>query len=122
MNPFRHKIISAIFALAFVIMMQVMTSGEPVFRYLVPTFFGFLVAMTIYNWRYLLSIGGISFWILARVPVFVLIWFGLIFIVPFGFVRSLFLFASLPIIFVFETLVANKGQQLGWNLFLLSLG
>lgn len=121
MDPFRHKIISAVFAIAFVIVMQVMTSGEPVFRYLVPTFFGFLIALIIYNWRYLLSVGQLSVWLLVRVPVFVLIWFGLIFIVPFGFVRSLFLFASLPIIFLFETLVANKGQQLSWNLFLLSL-
>ena len=121
MNPTRHKVVSLIFAIAFAIIMQVMTSGEPIFRFLVTTFFVFLAMLTYYNWRYLLSQERFDLWLLIRVSVFILIWFGLIFIVPLGFIRFLFLIASLPIIFIFETLVANKGQQLGWNLFLLSL-
>jgi hypothetical protein len=121
MNPNRHKIISLVFAIAFVVMMQLLATSEPVFRYLVPAFFGYLLALTLYNWRYLLSQEQYQLWLLVRVPLFVFIWFGLFFVLPFGFARVLLLIASVPLIFVFETLVANRGQQLGWNIFLLSL-
>ena len=121
MNPSRHKIFSAILAVAYVIIVQWFASPIPVFRFLVPAFIGFLIILTLYNWRYLKSQNDLSWWLLVRVPVFVLVWFGVLFIIPTGYGRVLYLFASVPVIFFFETLVANKGQQLGWNLFLLSL-
>lgn len=121
MNPTTHKIISLIFAIAFAVVMQIMAGGEPVFRYLVPMLFLFLTVLTLYNWRYLLAQKQYNLWLLLRVPLFILIWFGLLFVVPSGFGRTLLLLAGLPIVFVFETLLANKGQQLGWNMFLLSL-
>ncbi len=121
MNPTRHKIFSAIFAIAFVVIVQWFASPLPTFRFLVPAILGFLVALTLYNWKYLKFQNLLSWWLLVRIPVFVLVWFGLLFIIPNGFGRGLFLLISIPVIFFFETLVANKGQQLGWNLFLLSL-
>ena len=121
LNPNRHKIVSIIFAVGFVVMMHILAAEEPVFRFLVPAFFVYLLTLTLYNWRYLLSQQQYQLWLLVRVPLFVFIWFGLFFVLPFGFARILLLLVSLPVIFVFETLAANRGQQLGWNMFLLSL-
>ncbi len=121
MNPSRHKIFSLLFATGFAVLLYFLTSGDLVFRYLVPAVLLYLMALTFYNWRYLLSQNEYLLWLLVRVPLFVFIWFGLLFIIPLGFVRLAFIFASIPLIFIFETLVANKGQQLGWNLFLVSL-
>lgn len=121
MNPNRHKIVSAFFAIAFGVIIYTLTSGDLVFRYLVPALFLYLLAMTFYNWRYLVKQEQYNIWLLIRIPLFVFIWFGLLFIIPFGFVRTVFLVISVPLIFMFETLVANKGQQLGWNLYLISL-
>lgn len=121
MNPNRHKIISALFAIVFALGLELLTGDQLVFRYLVPALFLFLLTLSFYNWRYLLSQNQFTSWLLVRVPLFVLIWFGLFFIIPFGFLQSVFLVVSVVIIFVFETLVANHGQQLSWNVFLLSL-
>lgn len=121
MNPKRHKYISALFAIAFLGFVQVFGNTTTIFRFLGLALLVYLIALTVYNWQYLKSQNQLSWWLLVRVPVFVLVWFGLLFIIPTGFGRYLFLILSLPIIFFFETLVANKGQQLGWNLFLLSL-
>ena len=121
MNPSRHKIISAMFAIVFAVGLQLLTGDQLVFRYLVPALFLFLLGLTFYNWRYLVCQNQYTPWLLVRVPLFVLIWFGLLFIIPFGLLRSAFLVAGVVIMFVFETLVANHGQQLGWNMFLLSL-
>lgn len=121
MNPNRHKFFSLIFAAAFAALIYFLTSGDLVFRYLVPAFLLYLFGLAVYNWRYLLSQGQYNLWLLVRVPLFIFIWFGLLFIIPLGLVRAIFVFISVPIIFIFETLVANKGQQLGWNLFLVSL-
>lgn len=121
MNPNRHKIFSLLFAIGFAVLLYFLTSGDLVFRYLVPAVLLYLIALTFYNWRYLLSQNDYSLWLLVRVPLFVFIWFGLLFIIPLGYVRLAFISFSIPLIFIFETLVANKGQQLGWNLFLASL-
>lgn len=121
MNQSRHKIISGVFAIAFVVVVQWFAVPVPVFRFLLPLFFGYLAIISLYNWRYLISEQSLSYWLLLRLPLFLLVWFGLFFVLPFGYIRAVFLLISLPIIFFFETLTANKGQQLSWNLFLVSL-
>lgn len=121
MNQYRHKIISGILAIAFVVVVQWFAVPVPVFRLLIPAFIIYLGIITLYNWRYLISQQAFSYWLLVRLPIFLLVWFGLLFVIPFGFIRSLFLLSSLVIIFFFETLAANKGQQLAWSLFLVSL-
>ncbi len=121
MNQYQHKIISIILAIAFIVVVQWFAFPVPVFRYLIPLFVLYLAAVMLYNWRYLISQQSMNAWMLIRVPIFLLVWFGLLFVIPYGFMRALFLLVSIPLIFVFETLAANKGQQLGWNLFLVSL-
>lgn len=121
MSPQFHKLVSLGFAFAYAILIQAMIGDNLVFRFFVPAFLIYLVILTCYNWRYLLSQQALNWWLVIRMSLFVLIWFGLLFIIPSSIGRNLYLLFSLPIIFIFETLVANKGQQLGWNIFLLSL-
>jgi hypothetical protein len=121
MNQNRHKIYSAIFAIAFVVIVQWFASPLPVFRFLVPAFLGYVGVLMLYNRRYLKAKDMFNWWLFVRLPIFILFWFSLFFITPLGIGRALFLFASLPILFFFETLLENRGQQLAWNLFLLSL-
>jgi hypothetical protein len=116
-----HLIISGLIAIAFLITLQVFASPLPVFRFLLPAFILYLGATMLYNRWYLQKQNLWHFWLWLRVPLFLTGWFGLFFLVPNGFGRGLFLLASLPIIFFFQALVGNTGQQLGWNEFLLTL-
>lgn len=120
MNPTRHKIYSAIFAIAFVIILQWFASPSPVFRFIIPAFLGYLGVLMFYNWRYLLAKDVFNVWLFMRLPLFLVFWFSLFIIAPIAIVKVVFLLASIPVIFFFETLVENRGQQIAWNIFLLS--
>ncbi|QQS23333.1 hypothetical protein IPM19_02095 [bacterium] len=121
MNPRNHKIFSALFAVAFVVIVQWFASPMPVFRFLIPGFLIYVAAIMVYNWRFLKSRGHYNKWLFLRLPIFLIFWFSLLFVIPLGFGRALFLLVSIPVIFFFETLIENTGQQIGWNIFLLSL-
>lgn len=116
-----HVIISAVIATAFLVIVQIFASPLPVFRFLVPAFILYVAAVTGYNYWWLKSNRQFNFWLWMRLPLFLLSWFGLFFMVPSGLGRGLFLLISLPIIGFFESLVGNTGQQLGWNEFLLTI-
>ncbi len=120
--PYRiHVILSAIIAIAFLVIVQVFASPLPVFRFLVPAYLLYVSAVAGYNYWYLKSRDQYNFWLWVRLPMFMLAWFGLFFMIPSGLGRGLFLIVSLPIIWFFESLVGNTGQQLGWNEFLLTV-
>lgn len=122
--PFRlHLIISGVIAILFLVITQIFASPLPVFRFLVPAFLVYLIAVAGYNRWYLRRNEAAQFniWLWLRLPLFLLSWFGLFFLVPSGLGRGLFLLIGLPIIFFFESLVGNTGQQLGWNEFLLTI-
>lgn len=121
MNPRNHKIFSILFAVAFVVVVQLFASPMPVFRFLIPAFLIYLGIVMIYNWRFLKSQGHFNTWLFLRLPIFLIFWFSLLFVIPLGFARAIFLLGSIPAVFFFETLIENTGQQIGWNLFLLSL-
>lgn len=121
MNPRNHKIFSALLAVAFVVIVQWFASPMPVFRFLIPAFLLYLAVVMFYNWRYFKFLNNFHWWLFLRLPIFLIFWFSLLFVIPLGFGRALFLLVSIPIIFFFETLVENTGQQIGWNIFLLSL-
>lgn len=115
-----HLIFSAIIAIAFLVIVQIFASPLPVFRFLVPAFIIYVALVAIYNYWYLRSHEQFNLWLLMRLPLFLFAWFGLFFMVPSGLGRGLFLLISVPIIFFFESLIGNTGQQLGWNEFLLT--
>lgn len=117
-----HLIYSGIIAILFVVIIQIFASPVPVFRFLLPAFIGYVIALSLYNRWYLRANERWNFWLWIRIPFFLITWFGVFFLIPSTFGRGLFLLASVPIIFFFESLVGNAGQQLGWNEFLLTLG
>lgn len=118
-NPI-HKIISAVIAVLFLVVLQVFATPLPVFRFLVPAFSIYLLLVLGYNRWYIKSHGNWNVWLWVRLPLFLTSWFGLFFLIPSGLGRGIFLLFSLPIIFFFEVLVGNTGQQLGFNEFLLT--
>lgn len=117
-----HLIISAVVSILFLVVTQIFASPLPVFRFLIPAFLVYLIAVAWYNrWYLTQNETKLNVWVWLRLPLFLIVWFGLFFLVPSGLGRGLFLLVSMPIIFFFESLVGNTGQQLGWNEFLLSL-
>lgn len=120
--PFRiHLIISAVIAILFLVILQVFATPLPVFRFLAPAYLGYIVAVALYNRWYIRKLNAWNFWMWLRLPLFFLSWFGLFFLIPSGLGRGMFLLISLPLVFFFESLVGNSGQQLGWNEFLLTV-
>ena len=117
-----HLIISAVIAVAFVVIVQVFASPLPVFRFLLPAFLVYLVVVSLYNRWYMRKQNRWNVWVWLRLPMFLASWFGVFFLLPSSFARGLFLLALVPVTFFFESLVGNIGQQLGWNEFLLTLG
>lgn len=117
-----HLIVSGIIAIAFVVIVQIFVSPEPVFRFLLPAFLVYVLAVGWYNRKYMLSKDRWNFWVWLRIPLFLCAWFAVFFLIPSYFGRGLFLLAGVPIIFFFESLVGNTGQQLSWNEYLLTIG
>ncbi len=115
-----HIIVSAVVAICFLVITQLFAAPMPVFRFLIPAFAIYVGSVAGYNYWYMRSKDQFNKWLWLRLPFFLLAWFGLYFLVPSGIGRGLFLLISLPIIFFFESLVGNNGQQLGWNEFLLT--
>jgi hypothetical protein len=116
-----HLIISALIAILFLVVIQLFASPLPEFKLLLPSYAGYLLVVAIYNRWYLKKTQEVwNVWVWLRLLFFLITWFGLFFLVPSGLGRGLFLLVSMPIIFFFESLVGNMGQQLGWNEFLLT--
>ena len=101
--PYRvHLIISAVIAISFLVITQIFASPLPVFRFLVPAFLAYVIAVAGYNrWYLKAKKEQWNIWVWLRLPLFLFTWFGLFFLVPSGLGRGLFLLVSLPIIFFF---------------------
>ena len=116
-----HLIFSGIISIAFLIIIQIFATPLPVFRFLIPAYIMYAAVVAGYNYWYLKKTTVFNTWMWLRIPIFLISWFGLFFMIPSGSGRGLFLLVTLPIIMFFESLVGNKGQQLGWNIFLFTL-
>jgi len=128
-----HKVISSIFALAFLVLIQ---SFSGVFRFLLPVMAGYAIVLMAYNRWYLKDHNFYSFWSWVRPLFFLASMIGLYFVIPNNLFRGLFLLfatgfiyflesrlliASEQVIF-FETLVSYFGLSLavfGGNFYLL---
>ncbi len=117
-----HTIVSAGIAIAFVVVVQIFATPLPVFRFLIPAFLIYLGGVMLYNRWYLKREDRFNIWVWLRLPLFLVAWFGIFFLIPSSFGRGAFLLVGVPIIFFFESLVGNTGQQLSWNEFLLTAG
>lgn len=122
MDKKTHAIISAVIAVAFVVVVQLFATPQPLFRFLLPAFVIYMGGVGIYNWYYLKRNESLKFWLWLRFPLLLLSWFGVYFLISDAWPRSLFLVATLPVLYFFESLIGNTGQQLGLNEFLLTLG
>lgn len=122
MSKRTHLIISIVTAVGFVISVQLFAWPEPNLLRLSAAFIVYLLAVSIYNRRYLMASGDFRFWIWLRIPLLLISWFGLFFLVPDHLARSIFLLFTVPIVFFFEYQLGYTGQQLSWNQFLLTLG
>ena len=121
MNKFNHTIISSVFAVLFAIALLWISVSTPSLLVSVPVFVVFMASVFVYLWRYLLFKEVFSFWLWLRVPLFLLAWFMLFFIVPGGITRALFLIVTIVASFFFISASASKGQQIAWNQYLLTL-
>src|SRR4051812_42465809 len=106
-----HTIVSAAAAIAFVVVVQIFATPLPVFRFLIPAFLVYLIGIALYNRWYLKREDRFNIWVWLRIPFFLTAWFGIFFLIPSSFGRGAFLLVGVPIIYFFESLVGNTGQQ-----------
>lgn len=117
----RHRpIFSGIIGIAFIVVLQVFATPQPVFRFLIPAFIGYLIVVSLYNYVIIRAEHSYSHWMMLRPVLFFLGWFGLYFIIPNEFWRGLFLLASFPVIYVIERMIGHPGEQLLFNETLLT--
>jgi hypothetical protein len=110
-----HPIISAAISILFIVVVQLFAAPQPVFRFLLPAFIGYLAVVTGYNYVFLRREGHYNVWTLLRPLLFLLGWFGVYFIIPNEFWRGAYLLAGLPAIYLLERTLGNSGEQLLFN-------
>lgn len=110
-----HKLISFIFALVFLIVLQKFAFPEPVFRFLLPAFLLYAGAITIYNRWYLKRIQKYNFWILIRPILLLAAGFGLFLTIPSQFFRGIFLITAVGMITFFQIILGNFAENILLN-------
>lgn len=110
-----HKLISFVFGLLFLIVLQKFATPEPIFRFLLPAFLLYVGVLTFYNRWYLKKIEKYNFWIVLRPMLLLCSAFGVFLIVPSGFLRSLFLILAVAIITFFEIILGNFAENILLN-------
>ncbi len=128
-----HKLISSVWALAFLVAIQV---SSPVFRFMLPAMALYVGCLLAYNYWYLRKHNFYSFWSWIRPAFFLAAMIGLYLIIPANFYRGVFLLLAIAMIYFlefflltaseqivfFETLIAYFGMALavfGFNFYLL---
>ncbi len=114
MNKY-HKFISVGLSLVFLVIMQEFSVPRPIFRFLVPAFFLFLLVLTAYNRWHLRQLAKDVFWNLLRPILFFSSMFGLFLIIPGNFFRGLFLLAAVILGSVFEFFLGNFAENVALN-------
>jgi hypothetical protein len=117
-----HKIISAAWAISFVIVVQIFATPRPSFYYLLPAVAVFLLGLSGYNIWYLKRRSKYNLWVWLRYTFFVLGWFGVFFLISGSVTRGAFLIAGVLLMYFFESLLGNPGEQLLFNEVLLTSG
>lgn len=110
-----HKIISVIFSLVFLILLQEFSTPRPIFRFLLPAFLLFLLALAVYNKKYLESLEKYNSWTLLRPLLFYTSMFGLFLIIPGNFWRGLFLLLVVGLGSLFQIFLGNFAEHVALN-------
>jgi hypothetical protein len=116
----KHSIISGIFSIAFVIVLQLFAAPVPIFRYIIPACILYLAVVLTYNAWYLQVRGTFTFWTWLRLGLFLASWIGIFFIVPSSGLRGLYLVVSLVIVYILERALGSIGERLLTNELLLT--
>lgn len=115
-----HKLISICIGLLYMVVLQIFSSPQPVFRFLLPAFLAVLGLTYAYNRAYLKHLGQYNFWVLLRPSLLESAGFLLYLLLPGPFSRGLFFIATVAIIAVFESLLANFSENVLLNQTLLT--
>lgn len=107
----RHKIISIVLGLAYVVIFQSFSTPVPIFRFLLPAFFTIAGATFFYNRHYLRQINKYNFWVLIRPLLLQSAGFLLLFLLPGPFSRGLFFIMTAFLIAIFEIMLADFSEN-----------
>ena len=107
-----HNIISIIIGILFLVLLQFFSTPYPIFRFLVPAFLIYVIAVSLYNRWYLRQIQKYNFWVVLRPLLLLLAGFGLFLLIPSAGLRSLFLIISVCLIFFVEFALGNFAENI----------
>ena len=110
-----HKIFSICLGLLFLVVLQVFSTPQPIFRFLLPAFLGVLVATFFYNRWYLRQLDKYNFWIIIRPLLLEASGFFIYLLLFDSFFRGVFLITSVFLIAGFEIMLANFSENLMLN-------
>jgi hypothetical protein len=110
-----HKIISVVFSLVFLILLQEFSVPRPIFRFLLPVFLLFLLVLTAYNKKYLETLQKYNPWTLLRPLLFYTSMFGLFLIIPGNFWRGLFLLLVVALGSIFQIFLGKFAEHVALN-------
>lgn len=110
-----HKFISFLFGLLYLISIQLFITPQPIFRFLIPAFVVYALALTIYNRYYLLARQKFTRWLLVRPLLLLVGLFGTMFLAPSVGLRGLVMVISVGLITVTEMLLGNTAENILLN-------
>lgn len=114
-----HKLISVCVGLLFLLVLQKFASPEPVFRFLLPAFLGYLILVTGYNNWYLKKIQKYNFWALLLPDLLMSAAFGVFLVIPLASLSGLFLISAVIVIALAEIILGKMSENLLLNQTLL---
>lgn len=109
-NWVSHRVVSMVSAVVLPLVLYNMALPKPVFRFLVPTFVLLVVMVEVFSWQTLKELGGVRVWALVRSGLFYISWALLFFLMPSPFLQGVYIFTSIPILYVGQRLVAYTGE------------
>jgi hypothetical protein len=115
-----HKLTSLICSVLFIVVVQLFAAPTPRFRFLIPAFFLYLGIVGLYNYAYLKFFNQYTIWNWLRMILFLIAWFALFLIIPTNALRGLFFIVGLGLIYFFERMLGNVGEQVLFNEILVS--
>lgn len=110
-----HKFFSVISGLGFLVVLQMLSYPQPIFRFLVPGFLLFSFAVSLYNRWYLKHIQKYNFWVVVRMWLLFAGAFGIFVLIPSEFLRGGFLVITVVVVAVFEYFLANFAENVFVN-------
>ena len=110
-----HKIFSIGLGLLFMVVLQVFSTPQPIFRFLLPAFLGVLAITFFYNRWYLRQLGKYNFWIIIRPLLLETSGFFVYLLLFDSFSRGVMLVISVFLIAGFEIMLANFSESVMLN-------